>query len=113
MSDDRLPTDMLVNATTRVAAQQGVPIVVLRKGDNSSGSLILKINRLDGTAQVLTQVRFDDELVWCPVASAEAMPESEADDYLRQQTAMDPDGWLLEIEDRQGRHWFPGRIVRF
>ena len=112
MTDDRLSTDFLVAARIRLAAQHGVPIVVRRRGDNSSGVIILKINRLDGTADVLTQVRCDNELVWSPAATGGPVAEAEADRYLERQTAIDPDTWLLEIEDRQGRHWFPGRVVK-
>lgn len=108
---DSLTTDIMINAHIRIAAREGVPITVRRRGDNSSGTIILKINRLDGTADVLTQVRYDEERVWTPVSRSGAMTESEADRYLDKQAAIDPDSWLLEIEDKQGRHWFPGRVV--
>jgi len=111
MSEDRLPTDFMINAQIRIAAREGVPITVRRHGDNSSGTILLKINRLDGTARVLTQVRYDDELVWSPVSRTDPMSEVEADQYLNRQAEIDPDSWLLEIEDRQGRHWFPGRVL--
>jgi len=39
------------------------------------------------------------------------MAENEAEGYLARQAEIDPDCWILEIEDRQGRHWFPGRVV--
>ncbi len=112
MSEDRLPTDFLISAQIQIAAKQGIPIVVRRRGDNSSGVIVLKINRLDGTAHILTQVRYNDDLVWAPVSSTDPMIEAEADRYLEQQIAIDPDSWLIEIEDRQGRHWFPGRVVK-
>ena len=113
MSEDRLPTDFMINAQIRIAAKEGVSIMVLKRGDHSSGTIILKINRLDGTARVLTQVRFDDELVWNPVSRTDPMSEAEADRYIYRQAEIDPDSWLLEIEDKEGRHWFPGRIVTF
>lgn len=112
MSNDRLPTDMMINACIRTAARDGVPITVVRRGDSSIGTIILKINRLDGTASVLTQAHYDDELVWNPVSRADPMSEADADRYLDRQREIDPDSWLIEIEDRQGRHWFPGRVVR-
>ena len=31
---------------------------------------MLKINRLDGTAEVLTQVRYNEERVWSPISRA-------------------------------------------
>ncbi len=112
MSDSRLPTDFMINAHIRIAAREGVQITVIRRGDNSSGTIVLKINKLDGTARVLTQVRYDDELVWSPVSRTDPMPEPDADAYLDRQAKTDPDSWLLEIEDRQGRHWFGGKVIK-
>ncbi len=111
MAEDRLPTSLLVAAHIRQAARQGVPMVVRHRGDKDSGAIILKINRLDGTAQVLVQARCGDELVWnAPIGEA-FLAEVEADQYLLRQKDLDPDSWLIEIEDKQGRHWFPGRIM--
>ncbi|MDD3288646.1 MAG: DUF1491 family protein [Alphaproteobacteria bacterium] len=110
--NDGLPTDLMVNAQIRVAYKEGVTIVVSKRGDNSSGTIILKINKLDGTARVLTQVRYNDELVWCPISKTDPMPESDADRYLEQQAKFDTDCWIIEIEDKQGRIWFPGRVIK-
>ena len=113
MSDDRLPTDLMISAHIRIAAREGVPITIRRRGDNDSGTIILKVNHLDGTARVLSQVRYDDELVWSPVSRIDPMSEADADRYLDRQAEIDPDSWLLEIEDRKGRHWFGGRVLKF
>jgi hypothetical protein len=110
--NDRLPTDLYVSAHIRIAAREGVPMTVVHRGDPTSGSIILKINRLDGMSRVLCQVRYDDELVWTPATREDFMKDADAEAYLGKQTAIDPDVWLLEIEDKQARHWFPGRIVR-
>jgi hypothetical protein len=106
-----LPTDFMISAQIRTAGREGVPITVLRHGHNASGTIILKINRLDGTARVLTQVRYNDELVWSPVSRTDPMAEADADSYLERQKQIDPDSWLIEIEDKQGRHWFPGKVI--
>jgi len=112
MSDETLATDLLVSAHIRIAARAGVPIVVRRRGYNSSGTIVLKINLLNGQARVLTQARFGDELVWT-VGRDDPMSDQDAEANMERQAAIDPDSWLVEIEDKQGRHWFPGRIVGF
>jgi hypothetical protein len=106
--DARLPTHVLVSAHMRQAAAQGIPIVLLKRGDPQSGTLVLKINRLDGTAHVLLQTRRAGVLGWSPATQQDPLPEAEADAVLAQQSRYDPDVWLLEIEDRSGKHWFPG-----
>ena len=109
MMDDRLPTKLLVGAQILQAATQNVPITVLHSGDPHSGMIVLKINLMNGQAHVLVQMRQIEELVWSPAGAAGHLPEAEADALLERQLRFDPDVWLLEIEDKQGRHWFPGR----
>ncbi|NTU77355.1 MAG: DUF1491 family protein [Alphaproteobacteria bacterium] len=104
--------DLIIAAQIRLAAKEGVPITVVHRGDNSRGSVFLKINLLDGTARVLAQARLGEEVGWNPIGRADTMPETDADRYLARQIGNDPDCWVLEIEDRQGRLWFPGRVLK-
>jgi hypothetical protein len=111
MSDDRLPTGLWVQAHIRAADVQGVPMVVARKGDPSRGTVLVKVNRLDRTFSVLVQVRRDDRLVWSRGTGAEPVDEPAADAYIDRQVRYDPDVWVIEVEDRQGRHWFDGPVL--
>jgi hypothetical protein len=110
MEDDRLPTHLWVKAHIRSADQQGVPMMVVRKGDPSRGTVILKLNRLDRTFTVLVQAREGEALVWSRGTGPDPVPEADADAYIVRQTRYDPDVWVIEVEDRQGRHWFEGTI---
>jgi len=83
----------------------GLPAYVLRKGDASAGVVFLKLARLDGTALVLQQTATPDggrAFRWAKGPAP--VPEAEADDYLSRQHHYDPDLWVIEIEDRNGRH---------
>ena len=111
MRDGGLSTELYVSAHQRMAAVANVPMLVIRRGDASSGAIILKINLLNGQARVLIEARYDDKRVWTPATSTDPMPERDADEYMRLQENIDPDAWLIEIEDKQGRVWFPGKIV--
>jgi hypothetical protein len=106
-----LPTEMMIDAQRRIAAREGVPVTVVRRGYGGVGTILLKINRLDGTARVLSQVRDDDALVWSPVSRVDPMDEKDAEVYLAKQAERDPDVWIVEIEDKKGRHWFPGKVI--
>jgi hypothetical protein len=109
--DDTLPTALRVTAQIRLAAASGVPVLVVHKGDPDSGSILLKINRLDGSARLLMQVRNEKGLAWMSVHDTDAIPDKEADAYLFEQIDFDPDLWVLEVEDREGRHWFPEPVL--
>jgi hypothetical protein len=111
MSEDRPPASLLISAQIRIAGREGIPMVVRRRGDEVHGVIILKIDRLDGTAHVLAQARHGDEIAWMPVSRTDPMPDAEAEKYLLKQAEIDPDTWIVEIEDRQGRPWFPGKVV--
>jgi hypothetical protein len=111
MNDERPPLALFVSAVTRSAARDGVPVTVTHRGDPNSGTMILKINLLNGTARVLTEIRCDDERVWAPATNEDPMPEAAAEAYLARQAGIDPDVWLIEIEDKKGRLWFPGKVM--
>jgi hypothetical protein len=109
--DGRLTTDLWVSAHLRRANAEGVPVMVVRKGDRSRGTVLLKVNRLDGFCWVLTQIRHQGALAWTRGTGPDPVPEAEADRYIDRQLRYDPDLWVLEIEDRHGRHWFDGPVV--
>lgn len=100
-----LSTDIWVGALIRRVDIGGGFAVVARKGDPSAGAVLVKIlNRSDGTARLLAEAtKGDGDRIWMePVASRE---EAELDRYIERAARFDPDVWVVEIEDRQGRHF--------
>lgn len=113
MTEDRLPTETWVMAQVRRCHLEGRPAFVLRKGDLSGGLVLLKVNRLDGTALVLSQQRdLEGRLGWMVTAGSGPIPEAEADAYLERATRRDPDLWLVEVEDPKGEPPFEGPLIR-
>ena len=108
MTDDRLTTDLWVAAHLRTANQHGVPMVVVRRGDRHRGAVMVKLHHIGLGWSVLTQVRRDQRLGWLSGTGPTLVAESEADRYLERQVRYDPDVWVIEVEDRHGRHWFDG-----
>ena len=76
-----------------------------------AGAIILKLARLDGTVQVLNQARMGDGgLVWARPLG-DAVPDARAAAWCDGQVKFDPDLWIVEIEDRQGRAFVDEPIV--
>ena len=107
----RLKSGIFVRALIRRAEAAGAQGFVVRKGAEEAGAVFIKIARLDGTARVLVQARGGDgELVWTQPLG-EAAPEDKAAAYFELQTKFDPDIWIVEIEDREGRTFVDEKVV--
>ena len=106
MAEGRLPTDLWVKAHVKRCSAEGVPVIVAHRGDPHSGIVILKLNQLDQGCRVMSQMRdLDGKLGWMEALEGALVPEAEADAYIARQAKRDPDLWVVEVEDRAGRHF--------
>ncbi len=106
-----LRTELVVNSQIRTAARFGVVLTVLHKGDLDRGTLLLKLNLLNGQFRLYGQLRRDAELGWTLLLSGENREgEAMIDARIERERSLDRDLWAIEIEDRKGRLWFPGRV---
>jgi hypothetical protein len=100
-----LSTDIWVAALIRRAELGGGFAVVARKGDARAGSVLVKaFNQGDGTVRLFAEAsKGDGSRVWMrPLAATD---EPSVDAYLARSLRIDPDLWIVEIEDREGRHF--------
>jgi hypothetical protein len=105
----RLRSDIFAAALIRRAEAQGAVAMLRRRGSAEAGALFIKLDRLDGRAAV-----------YGPAPQTEALPEgvdrlfskvhandwvdpAEAEARLKREMIFDPDLWIIEIEDRDGR----------
>ena len=107
----RLKAGIFVRATIRRAEVAGAAAFVVRKGSEEAGAILLKISRLDGTSMVLSQARRGEgELVWVKPLG-DATDDAAAAKYFEKQIRFDPDLWIVEIEDREGRTFVDEPVV--
>jgi hypothetical protein len=107
----RLKSGIFVRALIRRAEKEGAQAYVARKGSEEAGAIFLKVARLDGTCTVLNQaVAGDGERVWARPLG-ESADEAKAAAYFERQMKFDPDLWIVEIEDRQGRAFVDERVL--
>lgn len=100
-----LSTDIWVGALIRRAELAGAFATVIRKGDARAGAVLVKVvDRRAGVARLYAEATCGDgERVWMqPTASDQ---EADLDAYVERSLRIDPDIWVVEIDDREGRHF--------
>jgi hypothetical protein len=76
-----------------------------RKGDARAGAVLVKVvDRRAGTARLYSEAtRGDGERFWMQPVRSEFEPDLDA--YAQRAARIDPDLWVIEIEDKDGRHF--------
>jgi hypothetical protein len=90
---------------------------VRRRGAEEAGAIFIKLNRLDGTAELFgpaPQSAFEAaqpaERAFSRCLKEQPAPETKIEERIVREIRFDPDAWILEVEDRAGRH-FLERVV--
>jgi hypothetical protein len=99
----RLTSRFWVDAYLTQLRLEEIPAFVVAHGDDTAGSVLVKLNTLDGKAR-LFQRSFDpmsEERHWVVLSEGD---EAAVDAAIGRQRGFDPDLWVLEVEDRDGRH---------
>jgi hypothetical protein len=107
--EPRLKAEILVQAAIRRANQRGTPATVTRRGDPDAGQIYVVVYRgRELGSLVLAPTRDYDtgKQSWRPALGGALVAEHEANEYLERERKVDPDLWVLEIEDRDGWHPF-------
>jgi len=111
MAEPRVKSGLWVKMALRLADREGQPGVVLRKGDEDSGGVLVVLRGRDGLV-VLSQVRAaDGALAWMRGTGPEPVDQTAADAYVERQVRFDPDIWVLEFETPDLRPPFEARLV--
>lgn len=107
MQEDRLPSWLWVDALIRRAEVGGASCFVVQKGDRSRGDVLVKVADLRGGARAyVARTSMEGERIFSDVR-LQGVGESEADvdAYVARARGRDSDLWVLEVEDREGRHF--------
>jgi hypothetical protein len=111
MSNERLPTELWVQAQLRRFSSAGTGAYLVRRGDTERGTVLVRLVGRDGT-RILTQVRdLDGKLAWMGVKEGVVLQGPDADAYVDRAIDRDSDLWVIEIETRDGENPFDGEVV--
>ena len=100
---ERLTADFWVAAYLTRLRLAAIPAFVVKRGDSTAGAVLVKLNTLDGNAACY-QRSFDilsGDRNWVVLTQGS---ESTVDLSISKQRSFDPDLWVIEVEDRLGRH---------
>jgi hypothetical protein len=106
----RLKSAIWVAAYVRRCHIEGAFAAVRRRGAEEAGAIFVKLNRLDGTADLFgpaPQSAFDDARPSDRLFSRclAEQPEAKVEERLVRELRFDSDVWIVEVEDRAGRHF--------
>jgi hypothetical protein len=106
----RLKSSIWVAAYLRRCQTEGVFGAVRRRGAEEAGAVFVKVALLDGNAMLYVpapQAVYDSrpiERIFMPTSQA-PVPEQSVEERLVKEVRFDPDAWIVETEDRAGRHF--------
>jgi hypothetical protein len=107
----RLKTNIWVAAYLRRCQGEGVFGAVRRRGAEEAGAVFVKVATMDGSAMLYApapQTVYDEdrpaERLFTPV-TRDPIPEHSVEERLTREIRFDPDAWIVETEDRAGRHF--------
>ncbi len=98
----RLTASLWVSAYLTRLRLVDIPAYVTAHGDDTGGAVLIKLNTLDGRAVAKTR-SFDlttGGRAWVTLSEGD---EATVDAAIAKQRGFDPDLWVIEVEDRQGR----------
>jgi hypothetical protein len=112
----RVRSDIWVKAYLRRCQSEAVSVVIVRRGDDAAGAIFISVDRLDGTVFLYGPapaglVESEAERRWISCFGSQSVVEEKAKDYLRRQQKFDPDLWIIEVEDKAGRHFLGDLVV--
>ncbi len=99
----RLTSQFWVQAYLARLRMTDIPAFVVAHGDDTAGAVLIKLNTLDGGARAF-QRQFDlmaDARKWVTLSEGD---EADVDAAIARQRGFDGDLWVIEVEDRSGRH---------
>lgn len=107
----RLKSNIWVSAYLRRCQTEGVFGAVRRRGAEEAGAVFVKVSLLDGNAMLYVpapQTVYDEgrpvDRLFVPTAP-QPIPEAAVEERLTKEIRFDPDAWIVETEDRAGRHF--------
>ncbi|MEO1205940.1 MAG: DUF1491 family protein [Pseudomonadota bacterium] len=105
----RLKAEIWVKAYLRQCQVAGIPGYVVKRGDSDAGSILVRVNRLDGRSILLAPAPAGLEDTrgghrFAARTDLSGISDAEVEAIIEKTLSFDGDIWIVETEDRDGRH---------
>ena len=99
----RLTAEIWVSAYLARLRVYDIPAFVVRRGDDTAGAVLIKLNTLDGKARCFQRSLdlMTGDRCWVVLCEGD---EADVDMSITKQRSFDRDLWVVEVEDKSGRH---------
>lgn len=107
----RLTSDFFVSAYLRRVASAGGFAALRRRGGMEAGAVFVVVDHLDGTAALYGPAPMSSyegkagDRVFARLHAEPVLAREALEARLEKEIRFDSDCWVVEIEDRQGRHF--------
>lgn len=112
----RLKAEIWVMSYVRRVGATGAGVYIVQRGDCDAGAIFIRLNLLNGTSRLFgpAPAGLDGaggDRQWCERLDGQTLGDREVDAVLAREQEFDPDIWIVEVEDRDGRHFLDDWLV--
>ncbi len=110
--NDHLKSSLVIDSASLLARKDGIPIFIRKKGDPDSGIIFIIIDLLNDNVVLLRRnLNYVIETNKTFIEYVNLFPNKivnnfQVDQKLKSEIAIDPDCWIVEIEDKKGKNYF-------
>lgn len=113
----RLRSDIWVSAYLRRAEIEGAFAVLRKRGAAEAGAIFIRLDCCDGRNALYgpapqSEMDFDDPTRrFVRMHDAEWVDAATVEERLTKEMKFDPDLWIVDVEDRAGRHFLDEALI--
>jgi len=96
-------SEIIVKAFIKMMNKLFLDAYLVKKGDNKSGEIFLKVSNLLGYAMLYSYRKSNINNPWEIYGSESWQTDTDINKKLDKITSIDSDAWIIELEDKSGK----------
>lgn len=113
MSEPRLKTRLLIQAAIRRCGMEAIPVMVVHKGDDDAGTVLVRVELTGGMHRIYAQTRDGQGRAgWLCVTGDQPVDGERASAYIDKARRIDRDVWVLDVDSPKGHVPFLDPIIQ-